>query len=910
MKKFIFAFAAAAMVLASCQKAEFSEPVSDDFQLNVTVADLGGGEADTKAMIKTCWAEGDQISIWYDDNTSTADLVIEYDGSKWNKYSGNAPSGGDGKYLKAMYNGDVIVVSKDSYIFTNNTLTFNIANWTFLTEIQVVVTGITGNASDYSLACDKFWPIDSYKVSADTITATTGTKGQPATGFESAANPGCATFVFATADYTTGDATDTYKFTLKKGGATKVYTPEERSFLKDPTGIKAIKMAESSFGAPDYFCFTAKADGLRITLNKCGSPATNDLEYSTDGSTWKGVTIGTAFPTESALNKDDKVYVRAKTVRSVAQTNDDYIYFNGSADYEVSGNIMYLVDPDGGDSYVMKEYEFDTLFQSDSHLLSAKNLILPATTLSKGCYEYMFYYCSSLTEAPELPATNLKEDCYYEMFYCCEALEAAPALPAEELADYCYAYMFYGCTALKTAPALPAKELEKKCYEFMFYGCTALEYAPALPATYFAEYCYSNMFNGCTALKTAPASLPATTLEKYCYERMFAGCSVLAQAPALPATNLAERCYQYMFYGCAALEAAPALSATNLAKYCYNNMFAGCSVLAQAPELKASTLLEGCYQYMFYECAALGAAPALSATNLAEYCYNSMFSGCTSLTQAPELKATTLVNYCYTEMFYGCTSLNAVTCLATGGFNADYCLYNWLNGTATDGILTIDAGASANWVNHYPAGWSLESLAGTADVTGTYAGRTSCGWVKLWAGGPKWAEFNVGSTITSYASASGCSTATVGGLYAWGTPGADGRTSTWGDSVSTGTDDIATSIWGSNWQMPTSSQLNALLSNCDWMWCDGSDAQYADGCTLAGWKVKGRGSYASNSIFLPVGGEFSSAGEEINDEDYGYYWSSNEADEGYASSLSFDESDKDTDYGNRTYGYSVRAVLK
>ena len=57
-------------------------------------------------------------------------------------------------------------------------------SWTFLTEIQVVVTSLSGNASDYTLPCDKFTPLsgDGYEIGSDAITASTGTNGIRITG--------------------------------------------------------------------------------------------------------------------------------------------------------------------------------------------------------------------------------------------------------------------------------------------------------------------------------------------------------------------------------------------------------------------------------------------------------------------------------------------------------------------------------------------------------------------------------------------------------------------------------------------------------------------------------------------------------------------------------------------------------
>ena len=411
--------------------------------------------------------------------------------------------------------------------------------------------------------------------------------------------------------------------------------------------IEANKIQPLSFASKlefdyDYLCFTAKADGCKMTLNKEGSPTTNTLEYSTDGSSWTDITIDTEFP-GTALSNGDKVYVRAKTDRSDEQDDENYIHFTGSADYEVSGNLMYLVDTEGGDSYTMNAYEFYALFyeEDEHHLLSAENLILPAATLADDCYEWMFYQCTALTQAPALPATTLAKYCYYEMFYDCQSLTTAPALPATTMVKCCYMYMFEECSNLKSAPELPATALAEGCYDGMFYGCTSLTEAPALPATTLADYCYGFMFSGCTSLTQAPA-LPATTLAEECYSNMFAG-TALTSAPALPATTLKEECYSSMFYYCTSLTEAPALPATTLAPYCYYEMFEDCEALTTAPVLPATTLAEGCYGEMFHHC--------------------------TSLTEAPVLSATTLVEQCYYEMFDGCSSLNAVTCLATEGFN-------------------------------------------------------------------------------------------------------------------------------------------------------------------------------------------------------------------------------------------------
>jgi hypothetical protein len=59
--------------------------------------------------------------------------------------------------------------------------------------------------------------------------------------------------------------------------------------------------------------------------------------------------------------------------------------------------------------------------------------------------------------------------------------------------------------------------------------------------------------------------------------------------------------------------------------------------------------------------------------------------------------------------------------------------------------------------------------------------------------------------------------------------------------------DAAHVHWGGKWRMPTEQELNGIASKCDW-----SPATMNG---VAGCIVRGRGDYASSSIFLPCGGE-------------------------------------------------------
>jgi len=213
----------------------------------------------------------------------------------------------------------------------------------------------------------------------------------------------------------------------------------------------------------------------------------------------------------------------------------------GTADVKLYGNIMSLVDEENYATATSlencKKNVFSFLFGSTStetHLIDAGDLLLPATTLTNSCYSSMFQNCTNLTTVPELPATTLAPDCYIGMFYGCTSLTTLPEgmLPATELAGSCYNAMFRGCTSLTTAPVLPATTLASGCYSFMFEGCSSLTTAPELPATTLTISCYCGMFQNCTSLTTAPVLL-AETLLSSSYARMFLGCSSLSSVTCL-----------------------------------------------------------------------------------------------------------------------------------------------------------------------------------------------------------------------------------------------------------------------------------------------------------------------------------------------------------------------------------------
>ena len=225
--------------------------------------------------------------------------------------------------------------------------------------------------------------------------------------------------------------------------------------------------------------------------------------YKLNDGEWTSITSNSrgSAPSISVVSGDT---IQFKGDNATYSTGSNaYTYFIASgATFTVSGNIMSLIDStDFATATVLTEnYALCSLFKSCTGLTDASKLVLPATTLTLGCYRSLFDRCSNLTSGAELPATTLTQDCYRAMLYNCSSLTTAPELPATTLASYCYYNMFYNCSSLTTAPALPATTLASSCYASMFSNCTGLTAAPELPATTLAYGCYSNMFLGCTNL--------------------------------------------------------------------------------------------------------------------------------------------------------------------------------------------------------------------------------------------------------------------------------------------------------------------------------------------------------------------------------------------------------------------------
>jgi len=138
-------------------------------------------------------------------------------------------------------------------------------------------------------------------------------------------------------------------------------------------------------------------------------------------------------------------------------------------------------------------------------------------------------------------------------------------------------------------------------------------------------------------------------------------------------------------------------------------------------------------------------------------------------------------------------------------------------------------------------------------------------------------------------------------------------------------DDAATVNWGSEWQMPSSTQRDELKNNCYWEWVTSYNGKSVKGYIVYKAKSdsdKGKKKYSGSStttsasyslsddhIFLPAAG-YRGDGSLYNAGSYGYYWSRSlyTSVSRSACGLGFYSSDVGGDYSGRYGGQSVRPV--
>ena len=200
----------------------------------------------------------------------------------------------------------------------------------------------------------------------------------------------------------------------------------------------------------------AQADGkITVTFNN-GITLANDIHYTINNGAEQTIAKNTTGSFDIEVKKGDVVQLYSLNTslggsgtvagaRGTTRAVDDgakYINIRPSMKTEIYGNVMSLLKgKDNLESATALEAKnaFYGLFAGAEKLVNntERLLVLPATTLTEGCYQDMFNGCKGIEKAPELPAPKLEKNCYLEMFYDCAKLNHVKCLATDIKAENC-----------------------------------------------------------------------------------------------------------------------------------------------------------------------------------------------------------------------------------------------------------------------------------------------------------------------------------------------------------------------------------------------------------------------------------------------------------------------------------------
>lgn len=161
----------------------------------------------------------------------------------------------------------------------------------------------------------------------------------------------------------------------------------------------------------------------------------------------------------------------------------------------------------------------------------------------------------------------------------------------------------------------------------------------------------------------------------------------------------------------------------------------------------------------------------------------------------------------------------------------------------------------------------------------------------------KWASWNIGATTPDM----------PGSLFGWGNCYSDNHSLNpnyfpfkgINSNIISTDNDIAKTLWGGEWRMPTSADFEELITKCTWTW----DAE------KKGWTVTGTN---SNSIFIPVSTGKREGDAVPSETSKGFYWTGEIDINDNSNAVAYSFTDQKTAFAEtsfaRPFGLAVRPV--
>lgn len=433
------------------------------------------------------------------------------------------------------------------------------------------------------------------------------------------------------------------------------------------------------------------------------------ISYSINDGSWQTIT---------ATSPGFSFYVDAGEVVKFKGENDNYgeewsncNFGSSTAVFEVEGNIMSLIYGENFENQYDfpygSSYNFSNLFRGCTGLTSVENLLLPATALTVGCYQYMFYGCSQIETAPVLPAAVAVDYCYQRMFTNCSSLSYIKCMLTNPDDSNVYRPTYLWVSNV-SGSGIFVKDYGVSWGEGddgIPFNWTVQEVTPvfsAMPLTFkilsggnlnfYINQVASNgvsyrVNNGSWSQNSQYIEIqvsagdvvefkgvnPGYATESGNSASFFSGDASYNVYGNIASLLYGDNFVEVLEFG------GDDLTQLQHTAYTFAGLFRNADGLISVEHLilPFTALTYSCYDGMFKECHNLtGMVQSLPATQVATQSYRHMFAGCRSLTEAPRdlfiaLSGGTLPDKAASSFFYGCSALTKAPILYATGVTGD-----------------------------------------------------------------------------------------------------------------------------------------------------------------------------------------------------------------------------------------------
>ena len=333
-------------------------------------------------------------------------------------------------------------------------------NWLLLLMMTVGMTSCEELADGFFASEDNPAPSGSSTTTPDILidnATLTLSVGQTASR-EASVNSADIQLTYASSTPAVATVSQTGKVTAITAGETTITVSAPQisksvSFKVVVNAISAEQLAAVDKATP--LTLVALADGKITVTFYNGITLAGDIHYTINDGQEQTIAKNTAGAYDIQAKKGDVVQLYSlnsalgggsnSAARALTRAVDEgakYINIRPSMKTEIFGNVTSLLKgKDNLESATTIEANnaFYGLFAGAEKLVNntERLLVLPATTLTEGCYQDMFNGCKGIEKAPELPAPKLEKNCYQEMFYDCAKLNHVKCLATDISAENC-----------------------------------------------------------------------------------------------------------------------------------------------------------------------------------------------------------------------------------------------------------------------------------------------------------------------------------------------------------------------------------------------------------------------------------------------------------------------------------------